>query len=71
MTRRLFSLILALVAGLGSPALAQDRKVAVTFDDLPYQGPAAALCDPAQLMRLTTDFLAMLKPLDTHGTAFV
>jgi peptidoglycan-N-acetylglucosamine deacetylase len=43
----------------------------VTFDDLPYQASETALCDPAELMRLTTDFVAMLKPLDTQGTAFV
>jgi peptidoglycan/xylan/chitin deacetylase (PgdA/CDA1 family) len=67
----LFGLVLVLLCGIGGAAVAQDRKVAVTFDDLPYQGAAAALCDPARLMRLTTDFLAMLKPLDTHGTAFV
>jgi len=65
----IFGLILALA--LSSPALAQDRRVAVTFDDLPYQASDAALCDPVQLMRLTTEFVAMLKPLDTHGTAFV
>ena len=67
------TLICGLAAALAliTPAAAQDRRVAVTFDDLPYQGAAAALCDPARLMRLTTDFLAMLKPLDTHGTAFV
>ncbi|OGN50007.1 MAG: polysaccharide deacetylase, partial [Caulobacterales bacterium RIFOXYA1_FULL_67_7] len=53
------------------PAAAQDRRIAVTFDDLPYQASETALCDPAELMRLTTDFVAMLKPLDTQGTAFV
>ncbi|MEC7797407.1 MAG: hypothetical protein VX755_08800, partial [Pseudomonadota bacterium] len=56
----LFGLVLVLLCGIGGAAVAQDRKVAVTFDDLPYQGAAAALCDPARLMRLTTDFLAML-----------
>ncbi len=48
-----------------------DRRVAVTFDDLPYQADGAALCDPASLMSLTTDFVAMLKPLATRATAFV
>ncbi|MFN7128982.1 MAG: polysaccharide deacetylase family protein [Brevundimonas sp.] len=65
----ILGLMLALV--LTTPALAQERRVAVTFDDLPYQAPDAALCDPVQMMRLTTEFVAMLKPLDTHGTAFV
>jgi peptidoglycan-N-acetylglucosamine deacetylase len=60
-----------LALALSFPAAAQERRVAVTFDDLPYQAADAALCDPVQLMRLTTDFVAMLKPLDTHGTAFV
>ncbi|PZN99452.1 MAG: polysaccharide deacetylase [Alphaproteobacteria bacterium] len=62
---------LAAVAALAFPAAAQDRRIAVTFDDLPYQASETALCDPAELMRLTTDFVAMLKPLDTQGTAFV
>lgn len=62
---------LALALGLARAAGAQDRRVAVTFDDLPYQAADAALCDPASLMRLTTDFVDMLRPLDTHATAFV
>lgn len=62
---------LALTFGLAHTAAAQDRRVAVTFDDLPYQADEAALCDPASLMRLTTDFVDMLTPLDTHATAFV
>lgn len=53
------------------PALAQERAVAVTFDDLPYQASNEALCDPAQAMAMTTAFIEMLKPLDTHATAFV
>ncbi|WP_428151006.1 polysaccharide deacetylase family protein [Brevundimonas sp.] len=66
-------LILGLAAALlvGSPALAQTRTVAVTFDDLPYQATTEALCDPARTMALTRDFLAMLEPLDSHATAFV
>lgn len=62
---------LALTFGLAHTAAAQDRRVAVTFDDLPYQADEAALCDPARLMRLTTDFVDMLAPLNTHATAFV
>ena len=62
---------LALTFSLAHTAAAQDRRVAVTFDDLPYQAADAALCDPASLMRLTTDFVAMLRPLDTPATAFV
>jgi peptidoglycan/xylan/chitin deacetylase (PgdA/CDA1 family) len=62
---------LMLALALTTPALAQERRVAVTFDDLPYQAADAALCDPVQMMRLTTEFVAMLEPLDTHGTAFV
>ena len=67
------TLICGLVAALVlvTPAAAQDRRVAVTFDDLPFQTDAATLCDPARLMTITQDFVAMLKPLDTHGTAFV
>jgi peptidoglycan/xylan/chitin deacetylase (PgdA/CDA1 family) len=69
MSRRLIlGLCAALIAG---PVAAQGRTVAVTFDDLPYQAAAEALCDPEQAMALTRDFLAMLKPLDSHATAFV
>ena len=62
---------LAILAASVLPAAAQDRRVAVTFDDLPYQTSETALCEPGELMRLTADFTAMLKPLDTQGTAFV
>jgi len=67
----------ALICGLATAllltqtAMAQDRRVAVTFDDLPFQADAATLCDPARVMAITRDFTAMLKPLDTHGVAFV
>ena len=54
-----------------APSWAQDRAVAVTFDDLPYQASGAALCDPAQAMALTEDFVAMLRPLDTRAAVFV
>lgn len=56
---------------LALPAAAQPRAVAVTFDDLPYQAADAALCDPKAAMKLTGDFLRMLKPLKTRATAFV
>ena len=56
---------------LGQTAMAQDRRVAVTFDDLPFQADGATLCDPAKVMAITRDFVAMLKPLETHATAFV
>ncbi|WP_292069736.1 polysaccharide deacetylase family protein [Brevundimonas sp. UBA7534] len=62
--------LLAAVA-LALPAAAQDRRLAVTFDDLPYQTDAAALCDPAALTAMTKAFVAMLAPLDTHAVAFV
>lgn len=67
------SLLAALVAlwAAPTPALTQDRAVAVTFDDLPYQAPDAVLCDPAQAMALTEDFVAMLRPLDTRAAVFV
>jgi peptidoglycan/xylan/chitin deacetylase (PgdA/CDA1 family) len=67
------SLILTIAAtlALALPAAAQNRAVAVTFDDLPYQAAGAALCDPRTAMALTTDFLRMLKPLKTRATAFV
>jgi peptidoglycan/xylan/chitin deacetylase (PgdA/CDA1 family) len=68
----------ALLAGLaavllltGQAGAAPARTVAVTFDDLPYQASEAQLCDPAQAMALTTDFLTMLKPLRARATAFV
>ena len=56
---------------LAAPAVAQTRSVAVTFDDLAYQASDAVLCDPEALMGLTTRFVEMLRPLGTHGTAFV
>jgi peptidoglycan/xylan/chitin deacetylase (PgdA/CDA1 family) len=66
---------LLLAAGLAglflSPAMAQERTVTVTFDDLPFQASDQDLCDPTTAMRLTRDFVAMLRPLDTHGVAFV
>ncbi|WP_312598899.1 polysaccharide deacetylase family protein [Brevundimonas sp.] len=67
----------ALICGLATAlfltqaAMAQDRRVAVTFDDLPFQADAATMCDPDRVMAITRDFTAMLKPLDTHATAFV
>jgi len=69
MTRILLAALAALT--LAAPAIAQTRSVAVTFDDLPYQASDAALCDPEAAMALTTRFVEMLRPLDTHGTAFV
>ena len=42
----------ALICGLATAllltqtAMAQDRRVAVTFVDLPFQADAATLCDP-------------------------
>ena len=67
----------ALICGLATAllltqtAMAQDRRVAVTFDDLPFQADGATLCDPARVMTITRDFTAVLKSLDTHGVAFV
>ena len=69
MTRILLAALAALT--LSSPALAQQRAIAVTFDDLPYQAADAALCDPQAAMALTTGFVDMLRPLDTHATAFI
>jgi len=69
------SLLLALPVAARTPASSASanppRSVAVTFDDLPYQGAQAELCDPVRAMALTEDFLAMLRPLDTRATAFV
>ena len=65
----LSALLVALLFAL--PAAAQQRSVALTFDDLPYQAAEEALCDPAQLSAMTEAFVAMLAPLDTHATAFV
>ena len=70
MTMRALILGLAAALTLSGPGVAQ-RRVAVTFDDLPYQTDEATLCDPVRVMRLTQDFVAMLAPLDTKGTAFV
>lgn len=64
-------LVAAVLFCLGGAAAAQDRAVAVTFDDLPYQAADAVLCDPAQAMALTEDFVAMLRPLDTRAAVFV
>ena len=69
MTRILLAALAALT--LSSPAVAQQRAIAVTFDDLPYQAADAALCDPRAAMALTTGFVDMLRPLDTHATAFI
>ena len=69
--RHRYWLALAAALVLGSPATAQDRRVAVTFDDLPFQAAEDALCDPATAMALTEAFVAMLAPLDTRATAFV
>jgi len=70
---RLSWLMSALAASLlfAAPTAAQERTVAITFDDLPYQETEEALCDPAQMMAMTRAFVAMLAPLDTHATAFV
>jgi peptidoglycan/xylan/chitin deacetylase (PgdA/CDA1 family) len=64
-------LIVAIAGLLASPAAAQDRRVAVTFDDLPFQATDQALCDPAQVRALTNAFLDMLAPLNSRATAFV
>lgn len=64
-------LVAAVLLCLAGPAAAQRRAVAVTFDDLPYQAADAVLCDPAQAMALTEDFVAMLRPLDTRAAVFV
>ena len=64
-------LIVALLFGLAGPVAAQERAVAVTFDDLPYQAPDADLCDPVRAMALTEEFVAMLRPLDTRAAVFV
>lgn len=68
--RALISLAAAL-AVLSSPVAAQDRRIAVTFDDLPFQTTPEALCDPAQVRALTDAFLNMLAPLNSRATAFV
>jgi peptidoglycan/xylan/chitin deacetylase (PgdA/CDA1 family) len=64
-------LVAALLLGLATPAAAQTRTVAVTFDDLPYQASDAALCDPDAARALTRELIAVVAPLDTHGTVFV
>jgi peptidoglycan-N-acetylglucosamine deacetylase len=68
--KRLIFAILACVC-MAAPAAAQTRSVAVTFDDLPWQGPSVDLCDPAAAMALTRDFVGMLEPLDANATAFI
>lgn len=65
-------LIAAVLLALAGPVAAQQRTVAVTFDDLPYQAADDAdLCDPAKAMSMTHDFVDMLRPLDTHAAVFV
>lgn len=65
--------ILALAAVWLTPlsVAAQQRTVAVTFDDLPYQASAEALCDRAQARAMTRAFVDMLRPLETRATVFV
>jgi peptidoglycan/xylan/chitin deacetylase (PgdA/CDA1 family) len=70
MTPRPF-LLAAVLLGLAAPAAAQQRALAVTFDDLPYQASDAELCDPVRAMALTEDFVGMLRPLDTRAAVFV
>ncbi|RZJ86750.1 MAG: polysaccharide deacetylase [Brevundimonas sp.] len=62
----------AAMLALAAPVAAQERRVAVTFDDLPFQATEAdQLCDPARAMAFTRAFLDMLEPLDSHATGFV
>lgn len=68
---RAFICLATLMAVLAGPAVAQDRWVAVTFDDLPFQTTPEDLCDPARVRALTDAFLGMLAPLNNHATAFV
>ena len=67
---RLIPLLIGLLL-TATPAAAQQRTVAVTFDDLPYQTSPAALCDPEQARAMTRAFVDMLRPLGTRGIAFV
>lgn len=69
--KRFAILIGAAVLAMAPASMAQTRAVAVTFDDLPYQASAEALCDPEQAMAMTTAFVDMLRPLDTHAAVFV
>ena len=69
--RNPFLIVAAALTVLTGPAMAQDRRVAVTFDDLPFQATDQALCDPAQVRALTNAFLDMLAPLNSRATAFV
>lgn len=71
MMRRVLSLACAVLLLGAVPALAQNRQVAVTFDDLPYQAPDEVLCDPDAAMTLTRNFVDMLRPLDTKAAVFV
>lgn len=67
--RGLIVTLLACLA-LATPAAAQTRSVAVTFDDLPW-GAEDNLCDAPNVMARTRDFTAMLKPFHDPLTAFV
>lgn len=60
-------LFMATAAGAHTP----ERRVAVTFDDLPFQATEEVLCDPVRAAAMTTAFVEMLKPLDTRAVAFV
>lgn len=69
MTIRTLALGLIAALLLAAPAAAQTKTVALTFDDLPYQG--TQFCDAGTALTRTRDFLAMLKPLNVKVTAFV
>lgn len=71
MIRSLTLVSIAMLA-LAAPAVAQDRTVAVTFDDLPYQTSSPAeLCDPQRVTAMTDAFVGMLRPLNMPGAVFV
>lgn len=67
---RILPAALAAAVLLVCPVAAQDRAVAVTFDDLPYQAPEAQLCDPETAKALTRSLIEVLEPLDTRAAVF-
>ncbi|RZJ37267.1 MAG: hypothetical protein EON87_22465, partial [Brevundimonas sp.] len=83
MTSRLFAVLIALITLLSAtpgqakvsaqtPAQTDGRRIAITFDDLPFQPTQPGdLCDPVRATAFTDAFLDMLRPLDSHATGFV
>lgn len=60
-----------LIAALAAVALAADRKVAITFDDLPFAQSGKTTCDPAKMRERTEKLLNHFKIHQVPATGFV